>query len=95
MGPKHDPNFCNCDELRITHIDYRGIRFQKKDLIDMRSIIHQKIEQLFGSSNLWTGFMPTKIFNDMVNFVGDPSGELKAQFMSMAKDSESAYTMNS
>ena len=36
----------------------------------MRSVIHQKIEQLFSSSNLWASIMPVKIFSDLVTFVG-------------------------
>ena len=40
------------------------------EFIDMRSVIHQKVEQLFSVSNLWASIMPVKIFGDLVSFVG-------------------------
>ena len=52
-------------------VQYRGIDFKIKQLIDMRSVIHQKIEQLFSSSNLYANIMPVKIFGDLISFVND------------------------
>ena len=46
----HNKNFhdlshsCLCDELQSDLVSYRNIDFKTKDLIDMRSLIHQKIE---------------------------------------------------
>ena len=67
------------DEIRNELVSFRGIDFRKKDLLDMRGIIHQKIEQLMDNSPLWATMMPVKIFKDLVNFVGDASGQLQVQ----------------
>jgi len=37
----------------------------------MRSVIHQKIEQVLSQSNLWVKIMPDKIFTDLLNFIAD------------------------
>lgn len=43
-------------------IKYRNIGLKAKDLIDMRMLIHQKIEQVFEQASLWKNVMPQKIF---------------------------------
>ena len=65
------------DDKRLDLVTYRSIDFRVKELVDMRDLIHQKIEQTFASSQLWTPIMPVKIFTDLVSFFGDPTGELK------------------
>ena len=56
-------------------IQYRGIDFKVKQLIDMRSVIHQKIEQLFSTSQLWNNMMPVKIFGDLINFISEHNND--------------------
>ena len=76
----HTSGECACDDKRLETISYRSIDFKAKELVDMRQLIHQKIEQTFQSSPLWNSIMPVKIFTDLVSFFGDPTGELKRQF---------------
>ena len=52
-------------------VSYREVDFAVKDLIDMRQVIQQKVEQVFSQSILWSTIMPGKIFNDLLSFVGD------------------------
>lgn len=40
----------------------------------MRNVLHQKIEQVFGCSPLWTNLLPVKIFGDLISFIGEHSG---------------------
>ena len=81
-GPRNPENEYSLNEIRSELVPFRGIDFKKKDLLDMRSIMHQKIEQLMDNSPLWATMMPVKIFKDLVNFVGDASGQLQAQLQS-------------
>jgi len=52
-------------------MSYRNIDFKAKDMIDMRVLIHHKIEQVFERASLWTNIMPVKIFNDLVTFISE------------------------
>lgn len=52
-------------------IKYRDIGLKAKDLIDMRMLIHHKIEQVLEGASLWNNFMPYKIFKDLVSFSAD------------------------
>ena len=63
---------CQCDKDNNVNetLSYRGMQFKTQEFIEMRAIIHQKLEQLFSSSGLWTNIMPNKIFGDLVSFVG-------------------------
>ena len=71
----HSDGVCNCDEVRDEKVSYRSVTVKTKDLIDMRSVIHQKIEQVLSQSNLWSKIMPEKIFHDLVNFIANsPEG---------------------
>lgn len=56
-------------------ITYRDIAFKAKDLIDMRGLIHQKIEQVLERASLWRNIMPSKIFRDLVSFNAEVSGQ--------------------
>ena len=49
-------------------VTYRDIEFKTRDLIDMRILIHHKIEQVLEQGSLWTKIMPHKIFSDLVSF---------------------------
>ena len=49
----------------------------------MRAVIHEKIEQLFSSSTLWSNVMPVKIFNDLVSFVGGQPDGIKSRLDSL------------
>lgn len=53
---------------------YRDIAFKTKDLLNMRMLIHQKIEQVFERASLWTKIMPQKIFSDLVTFNSQANG---------------------
>lgn len=64
-------------------ITYRDIDFKTRDLIDMRVLIHHKIEQVLENASLWTNIMPEKIFNDLVIF----SAEAGANDLSLALQS--------
>ena len=46
------------------------MQFRTQEFLEMRGLIHQKIEQIFSSSGLWSTIMPVKIFSDLVTFVG-------------------------
>lgn len=49
--------------------------FEVNDLVEMRSLIHPKIEQVLTCTpNLWANIMPDKIFNDLVQFTGTAAG---------------------
>ena len=52
---------------------YRDISFNTQDLLDIRYVIHHKVEQVLSQSSLWKDVMPERIFKDLVNFVGDSS----------------------
>ena len=54
------------DPCKEETIEYRDIVFKTRDLIDMRFLIHKKIEQVLDRASLWTNIMPQKIFNDLV-----------------------------
>ena len=54
------------DPSKEDTIEYRDIIFKTSDLIDMRFLIHKKIEQVLDRASLWTNIMPQKIFNDLV-----------------------------
>ena len=61
-------------ETRQDTINYRNIAFKTKDLIDMRVLIHHKIEQVLDRASLWTKIMPQKIFSDLVHFIAENNG---------------------
>lgn len=42
---------CRCDKKRDETISYRGINLRIKEFLEMRNVIHQKIEQVFSTSN--------------------------------------------
>lgn len=59
----------NSSNIVEEFVSYRNYNIEVKSLIDMRRVIHQKIEQVFSQSALWNQIMPSKIFNDLLSFV--------------------------
>ena len=74
----NNTNFSEMDESMMRKNDdqiiYRDHAFKTQDLLNMRVLIHQKIEQVFERATLWTNIMPHKIFSDLVSFNASATG---------------------
>ena len=70
---------CNCERESSETVSYRGVQFKMQEFLEIRGVIHQKIEQMFSSSVLWQTIMPVKIFSDLVTFVSQHAPNISMQ----------------
>jgi len=71
-------------------IVYRDLEFHTRDLIEIRVLMHHKIEQELGQAGLWKKIMPQKIFSDLVTFIADASGHLSETLSTALERSKQA-----